>query len=85
MNDDAPHWAQEVIRSLGQIEGKIDAYSISFANHVAEDKVTAGQVQNIQLELARQRGSATTWGIVATGAASVVGAAVHFLGKKFGW
>ena len=85
MSDDAPPWAQDVIRSLGQIEGKIDAYSLSFANHVAEDKVTAGHVQDIQLVLARQRGAATTWGVVATGAASVVGAAVHFLGKKFGW
>lgn len=85
MSDDAPPWAQDVIRSLGQIEGKIDAYSLAFATHVAEDKVTAGHVQDIQLDLARQRGAATTWGIVATAAASVVGASVHFLGKKFGW
>ena len=85
MSDDAPPWAQEVIRSVGRIEGKIDAFNGVFASHAAEDKVLAGRVQDIQISMAQQRGSTKTWGMVATGAASGLGVAVHFLGKKFGW
>ncbi len=85
MNDDAPLWAQEVIRSVGRIEGKLDAFNGTFANHVVDNKIVADKVQDIQLGLAQYRGALKVWGAMATVAASGVAGGLHFVGKKFGW
>ena len=84
-----PTWAQDMIRSQGRIEGKIDAFNGSFASHVAEDKVLAGHVQDIQLAMATQRGERKV-GVkllsIVTGVGSVVGGGIfHLAAKKLGW
>lgn len=89
IEEGAPAWAQEVIRSVGRIEGKIDAFQGNFATHVAEDKALANEIQEIKLNMATMAGERKVGVKVmsaVTGIGSVVGGGLfHVAMKKLGW
>lgn len=67
---------------VGEIKGKLDAHQTAFLQHLKDDAQMAQDIKDVQLAQARTKGAAKTWGVVATGFATVAGAAAGFFGGR---
>jgi len=74
MSDDVMN---EIMRSLGRIEQKIDGHSTWMEQHVADDKVMAEDIKRLQMSGARQRGVLAALATVGTVVGSVAGYAIE--------
>lgn len=72
----------EVMRSLGRIEQKIDGHTLWMQKHVADDALMAVDIKGLQIAQAASKGSRRTWSILGNVFAGVSAAAATYLGTK---
>jgi hypothetical protein len=83
MNDEQPLLLQTLLNireDIGELKALQTAANETFAKHCADDAIAHGRIREIELVQAKQRGAVRTWGIIATGAATLISAAGAFLG-----
>ena len=68
----------EIMRSLGRIEQKIDNHTTWMSAHVDEDKVVAEKVEVIRLTLSRQRGFMSALAAVGAFLGAAIGYAIEY-------
>ena len=90
-NDQIYELLCNVHRDLGEVKGATAGFKSALESHIEEDKrmmrtlydtqiVPLGvKVEDLQLQQAKQKGVAKTWGFIATAAASIVGGAVGLI------
>ena len=69
---------------MGNVMGKIESHQTAFLQHVKDDAKMQEDIKQIQLSQAKARGAARTWGVVATGFATIAGAAAGLIGSRHG-
>lgn len=90
-NDQIYELLCNVHRDIGEMKGTVAASSKALESHIEDDKRImrtlydtqivpwAAKVEELQLQQAKQKGIAKTWGLIATAAASIVGGAVGLI------
>jgi hypothetical protein len=71
--------ANEVMRSLGRIEAKIDGHTAWMTKHVADDALMADDIQKLQITGARQKGFLTAMAASGAFISGLVGYAIEYL------
>jgi len=76
MSDEATN--NDIMRSLGRIEQKVDSHLLWMTAHVAEDKLMAVDIGILKIAQARQRGFIAALGVVAAFISGLIGYAVEY-------
>ena len=71
-NDEIYAALLDVKQDIGGLLATMTSHQESFKSHVVDDKRMAEDISKIELRQAAQRGSIRTWGIVATGVATII-------------
>lgn len=69
-----------VSKDIGSLQATMEAHGKVFAQHLVDDARVVESVRGIELRLAKQRGAARTWGLIATAAGTLAGAVGAFFG-----
>jgi hypothetical protein len=69
---------------IGGLLATVQAHQQAFEKHLKDDAIVAADVTTIRLRLAKQAGSARTWGIIATGASALAGSIAGYFGMHRG-
>ena len=90
-NEDIYNLLCNVHKDIGELKGSTTTIAATLKEHIEDDKriiravydtqiaPVAAKVEELQLAQAKQRGAIRAWGIVATGAASIVGTLVSYI------
>ena len=90
-NEDIYNLLCNVHKDIGELKSSTTTIAATLKEHIEDDKRVmrtmydtqiapmANKVEELQLSQAKQRGAIRAWGIVATGAASLVGTVVSYI------
>lgn len=79
MNDDQ---IEKVFGALARIETKVDGTLAWMTKHVADDKLMAKDIHELQIDQAKQRGAAKVWNLLGVVGGALLGAAGGYFGNR---